>query len=60
MTIKNNAKFEEELTCGFKIDTAICRIFTQALECLKNLHFNGLLLTKVYNVLAKKVQKSYV
>ena len=27
---------------------------------LKNLHFNGLILTKVYNVSAKKVQRSYV
>ena len=27
---------------------------------LKNLHFNGMRLTKVYNVWAKKVQRSYV
>ena len=27
---------------------------------LKNLHFNGLLLTKVYNVWAKNVQGSYI
>ena len=31
------------------------RILTQVLKNLKNLHFNGLLLTKVYNVWAKKV-----
>ena len=40
MTMKNDAKFDEELTCQFK-----------ALKNLKNLHFlNGLLLTKAYNV----------
>ena len=31
-------------------------ILTQELESLKNLHLNGLLLTKVYNVWAKEVQ----
>ena len=60
MAIKNDAKFEEELTSRFKIDTANWQILTRALECLKNLHFDGLLLTKVYNVWANKVQKSYV
>ena len=30
------------------------------LKTSKNFHFNGLLLTKVYNVWAKKVQRSYV
>ena len=30
------------------------------LKNLKNLHFNGLLLNKVYNIWAKKVQRSYV
>ena len=34
-------------------------ILTQALANLKNLYFNGLLLTKIY-VWAKKVQRSYV
>ena len=43
-----------------KLTWGIWRILTRALENLKNLHFNGLLLTKVYNVWAKKVQRSYV
>ena len=60
MTMKNGAKFEEELTCRFKIDTIIWWIWTRALECLKNLLFNEVLLTKVYNAWAMKVQKSYV
>ena len=59
ITMKNDAKFEEKLTC-FEIDTRIWRIFTRALKCLKKLQFNGLLLTKVYNAWAKKVQKNYV
>ena len=47
MTLKNDEKFEEELTCRFKIDM---RNLTRALEILKNLHFKGLLLIKVYNI----------
>ena len=60
MTIDNDVTFEEELTSRFKIDTTIWWILNRALKCLKNVHFNGLLLTKVYNVWAKKVQKNYV
>ena len=37
-----------------KLIWGIWRILTQALENLKNLNFNELLLTKVYNVWAKK------
>ena len=48
--MKNDAKCEEELTCRFKIDTTTCRTLTQALEYLKNLHFNGLLLTKYFEL----------
>ena len=36
------------------------RILTQELKSLKNVHFNGMLLTKVDNVWAKTVQRSYV
>ena len=35
-------------------------ILIQAIENLQNLHYNGLPLTKVYNVWAKTVQGSYV
>ena len=38
MTMKNDAEFEEEQTCRFKIDT-VWRILTQPIEYLKNLHF---------------------
>ena len=59
MAMKNDAKLEEELTCHFKIDMSTLMNLTRALENLEHLHFNGLLLTKVYNVWAKKVQGSY-
>ena len=49
ITMKNYAKFEEELTCRFKIDTSIWGILTRALKFLKKIHFNRLLSTKVYN-----------
>ena len=60
MTMKNDAKSEEELTCHFKIDIRNLTTFDQPLKSLKNLNFNWLLLTKIYNVLAKKVQRSYL
>ena len=46
MTMNNYAKSEKKLTCCFKIETTICRIFTQALESLKTLHLNKLFLNK--------------
>ena len=60
ITMKNDAKFEEEMTCLFKIDNTIWRILTREFKCLKDLHFNGLPLIKVYRFWDKKVQKSYV
>ena len=60
MTLKNDEKSEEELTCRFKIDIRNLINFDLRTQSLKRLHFNGLLLTKVYNVLAKKVQRIYV
>ena len=35
MTMKNNAKFEEELTCHFKLTWGIWLILTRALESFK-------------------------
>ena len=43
-----------------KLAWVIWWILSRALENLENLHFNGLLLIIVYNVWAKKVQRSYV
>ena len=42
-----------------KLTWRIWRILTRALESFKNVPFNGLLLSKVYIVWAKKVQRSY-
>ena len=58
--MKNDEKSEQELTCRLKIDIRKLTNFAQALESLKNLHFNGLLLTKIYNAWAKKVKRSYI
>ena len=49
MTVKNYTKIEEELTYRFEIHMRPSRILTGALESLKHLHFNWLLVTKVYN-----------
>ena len=54
MTMKNDAKFDEELLVSSKLTWGIWWILTEALENLKNLHFNGLILNKVYNVWAKR------
>ena len=45
VTLKNDAKFEEELTYRFKI-SMWCLMNFRALESLKNLHLNGLFLNK--------------
>ena len=59
ITTRNYAKYKEWLTSYFKSDTTIWQILIWALEHLKNLDFKGFLLTRVYDVRAKKVQKSY-
>ena len=43
-----------------KLTWGIWQILMQVLKCLKNVHLHGLLLNKVYNIWAKKVQQSYV
>ena len=44
MTLKRYANFEEKLTSGLKKDL---RIFTRALESVKNWGFDEILLSKV-------------
>ena len=39
MTMKNDTKIEEKLTCYFKIDMRNLKNLTRALESLQNLHF---------------------
>ena len=51
---------EEELTYRFKIDIRNMTMLDSSTQKSQKFHFNGLILTKVYNVSAKKVQRSYV
>ena len=50
MAIKNDAKFEEELTYQFKIDMRNLTNFDLSTQKSQKLQFNRPLLTKVYNV----------
>ena len=52
--MKNDKKSEEEMTCYFKIDIRNLTNFGWRTQKSQNLHFNGLLLTKVYHVWAKE------
>ena len=54
MTMKIDAKFEEELTCQFKIDMRNLTNFDQSTQKYKESHFNEPFLTKLHNVWAKK------
>ena len=50
MTMKMIANLKRNRLVTSKLTWGIWQILTQALENLKNLHFNVLLLNKVYNV----------
>ena len=60
--MKNDTKLEEELTLRFKTDMRnLPNFYPSTRKSLrKDLRFNGLRATKVYNVRAKKVQRSYL
>ena len=60
MTLKNDGKSEEELTCRFKIDINNLMNFDSRTRKSQKFRLNGLLLTKIYNVSAKKVNRSYM
>ena len=49
MIMKNDTKFEEELTCQFKTDVRNLTNFDPSTRKSQNLHFNRLLLRKVCN-----------
>ena len=53
-------KLERNRLVVSKLAWGVWQILTWALESLKNFHFNGLLLSKVYIVWPKKVQRSYL
>ena len=50
MTMKNNAKFEEELTCHFKTDMRNLTNFNSSTRKSKNFALYMTPLTEVYNV----------
>ena len=57
MTLKSDAKFEEKLTLGSKNDITNLVNFNANSSKSENLHFDVLLLLKVYYVWAKKSTK---
>ena len=50
MTLKGDTKFEEKLTLGSENDMRNLVNFNASSDKSENLHFNGLLMTKVHNV----------
>ena len=60
MTMKNDTKIEEELTCHFKIDLSNLTNFDPSIQVSKIFTLNELLLTNIYNISAKEVQRSYL
>ena len=60
MTLKGYALFKEKLTGGLKKEMKNLVNFHASSRKSKNLHFDGLVLSKAYKVLDEKVQKSHV
>ena len=54
MTLNSEAKFEEEPTCRCKNDMRNLGNFHASTGKSQTLHFDGVLMSKVYKVLAKK------
>ena len=60
MTLKSDTKFEEKMFLGSKNDMGNLVNFNVSRDKSENLHFDVLLLSIVYKVSAKKVQKNYL
>ena len=60
MTLKSDQNFEEKLTFCWKNDMKNLGNFNSSSEKSENLHFNRIFLSKVCNVLVKKIQTSCV
>ena len=60
MILKSDTKFEEEPDCHCKNDMRNLVNFHLGTWESQNLHFDGLLISKVYKVSAKKLQRSYL
>ena len=60
MALKGDTIFKEKLTGALKNDIRNLIYFHASSRKSKNLHFDGLVLSKAYKVLEEKVQKNYV
>ena len=60
MTLKSDAKFEEQLTLGSKNDIRNLVNFNASSDKFENLHFDVLLLSIAYKVSTKKLQRNYL
>ena len=60
MTLKGDVKFEKKLTCGLETDRRNLPNFRQSTQKSQNWNFDGILLSKVENVCAWNLQRSYV
>ena len=60
MIMKNNAKYEEELTCHFKNDMRNLTNVDSKTPKSKKIALQLAPLTKLYNAELRKVQRSYV
>ena len=58
MTLKGDAKFKGKLTRGLKNDIRNLVNFHASSRKLRNMHFDGLVISKSYKVLDEKLQKS--
>ena len=59
IALKSDAKFKEKLTLGSKNDMKNLVNFNTNRDQPENLHFDVLLLSKVYNVWAKEIQGNH-
>ena len=60
LTLKNDVKFEKELTCALKNGMRNLVYFHVSSHKSENLHFDELVLSKAYKVSDEKIQKSYI
>ena len=60
MTMKNDAKFEEKLTCCLENDMRNFANFHQSTQKCQNWNFDKILLSKVENASAYNLHWSYV
>ena len=60
MTLKNDVKSKGKLNCSFKHDMKNWVNFHESPQKFENLYFDGLFLSKAYDVSARKSQRNYV